>query len=211
MAPVLQRWHATSTLTYSTRQQYYGFLPQNGEVADAGTSRVRSAGGLDARSLPRPLSPSWTGNGSVTDRAGQSQKDREGQGRATGWARYKTHVLAALRAFFLDCQEWGWIPRRFDPRRVLATPRSIRTLIGPNPQCHQATTSGRNCSMRASISRRMTSRPGRVHATRPAEAPGRLPVGDGARDDYRLALLWIRSDEWSRYGWDVCVGNERTS
>ncbi len=48
--------------------------------------------------------------------------------------RYKTHFLAALRAFFLDCQEWGWIPRRFDPGRTLSTPRSIRTLVGPNPR-----------------------------------------------------------------------------
>jgi hypothetical protein len=28
----------------------------------------------------------------------------------------------------------GWIPRRFDPARALATPRSIRALIGPDPR-----------------------------------------------------------------------------
>ena len=29
----------------------------------------------------------------------------------------------ATRTFFRDCQEWDWIPRRFNPPRALATPR----------------------------------------------------------------------------------------
>ena len=29
--------------------------------------------------------------------------------------RSKAHVLSATRMFFRDCQEWEWIPRRFDP------------------------------------------------------------------------------------------------
>ena len=35
--------------------------------------------------------------------------------------RTKVHILMASRLFFRDCQEWGWIPRRFDPARALAT------------------------------------------------------------------------------------------
>jgi hypothetical protein len=46
----------------------------------------------------------------------------------------KERQLAALRRFFSDCQEWEWLPRRFDPRRALATPRSIAALLGPNPR-----------------------------------------------------------------------------
>lgn len=42
--------------------------------------------------------------------------------------------LVALRTFFWDCQEWGWIPRRFDPSRSLALPRSIKALIGRKPR-----------------------------------------------------------------------------
>ncbi len=42
--------------------------------------------------------------------------------------------LAAVRTFFWDCQEWGWIPRRFDPSRSLALPRSIKALIGSQPR-----------------------------------------------------------------------------
>jgi hypothetical protein len=39
-----------------------------------------------------------------------------------------------VRAFFRDCQEWDWIPRRFAPGRSLAVPRSVQALIGPNPR-----------------------------------------------------------------------------
>jgi integrase len=49
-------------------------------------------------------------------------------------ARTKAGYIVAVRTFFHDCQEWEWIPCRFDPVRALATPRSIRTLIGPNPR-----------------------------------------------------------------------------
>jgi integrase len=48
--------------------------------------------------------------------------------------RGKASHLAALRSFFRDCQEWEWVPRRFDPVRCLATPRSVRALIAPNPR-----------------------------------------------------------------------------
>jgi integrase/recombinase XerD len=34
--------------------------------------------------------------------------------------------LTATRTFFRDCQEWEWIPRRFDPVRALATPEASR-------------------------------------------------------------------------------------
>jgi integrase len=49
-------------------------------------------------------------------------------------ARSKNYFLGAMRRFFADLQEWEWIPRRFDPFRVFATPRSIKALIGPAPR-----------------------------------------------------------------------------
>ncbi|MEU5852740.1 tyrosine-type recombinase/integrase [Saccharopolyspora shandongensis] len=48
--------------------------------------------------------------------------------------RTKAHILNATRMFFRDCQEWEWLPRRFDPARALAVPRSIAALIGTNPR-----------------------------------------------------------------------------
>jgi hypothetical protein len=48
--------------------------------------------------------------------------------------RSKAHILGATRAFFRDCQEWEWIPRRFDPGWALAVPRSVAALIGADPR-----------------------------------------------------------------------------
>ena len=42
--------------------------------------------------------------------------------------------LVAVRTLFWDCQEWGWIPRRFDPGRSLALPRAVKALIGRKPR-----------------------------------------------------------------------------
>ena len=49
-------------------------------------------------------------------------------------ARTKAGYIVAVRTFFQDCQEWEWSPRRMDPARALAIPRSIRALTGPNPR-----------------------------------------------------------------------------
>ncbi|MFI6063307.1 hypothetical protein [Streptomyces sp. NPDC051286] len=46
----------------------------------------------------------------------------------------KAGQITALRTFFKDCQEWEWLPRRFDPLRALAIPRSITALLGPDPR-----------------------------------------------------------------------------
>ncbi|MFN8475527.1 MAG: site-specific integrase [Anaerolineae bacterium] len=46
----------------------------------------------------------------------------------------KFHYLSDMSSFFRDLQEWGWIARRFDPRRCFAAPRSIRDLMGPKPR-----------------------------------------------------------------------------
>ncbi len=49
-------------------------------------------------------------------------------------ARSKNRLLGTLRAFFRDCQEWGWCARHFAPGRAFATPRAITARIGPNPR-----------------------------------------------------------------------------
>jgi integrase len=42
--------------------------------------------------------------------------------------------LQAIRFFFRDSQEWGWLARKFDPNRCLRTPSSVKRLIGPDPR-----------------------------------------------------------------------------
>ena len=46
----------------------------------------------------------------------------------------KAGQLSAIRTFFIDCQEWGWIPIRFDPRRSLALPKNLVALQTRNPR-----------------------------------------------------------------------------
>lgn len=49
-------------------------------------------------------------------------------------ARGKAQRIDAIRGFFVDLHEWEWVKPRFDPRRVLSLPLSIRAQIGPNPR-----------------------------------------------------------------------------
>ncbi len=49
-------------------------------------------------------------------------------------AKTREVLLKNLRVFFSDVQNWEWLPRRFDAWRALATPASVRRLIGPDPR-----------------------------------------------------------------------------
>ncbi len=49
-------------------------------------------------------------------------------------ARTREALLKNLRTFFNDVHQWEWLPRQFDASRALATPASVRRLIGPDPR-----------------------------------------------------------------------------
>jgi len=129
-----QRWYETSTLTRMTRYSSYGYLLRLGRWL--------------TQEHPEALYPGdWTREFAATvvafinhlrfgewiepENAWRIPANKRGQPVT---ARYKDSFLYAVRTFFLDCQEWQWIDRRFDPHRCLATPRSIRALIGPDPR-----------------------------------------------------------------------------
>ncbi|MFC8350746.1 tyrosine-type recombinase/integrase [Streptomyces sp. NPDC057280] len=42
--------------------------------------------------------------------------------------------IDSIRGFFCDLIEWEWIKPRFDPRRVMSMPLSLRAQMGPNPR-----------------------------------------------------------------------------
>jgi hypothetical protein len=46
----------------------------------------------------------------------------------------KSGFLYSIRTFFRDCQEWEWIPTRFNPGQCFQIPRAIRASLGPNPR-----------------------------------------------------------------------------
>ncbi|MFD6607074.1 tyrosine-type recombinase/integrase [Streptomyces coelicoflavus] len=42
--------------------------------------------------------------------------------------------IDSIRGFFCDLIEWEWIKPRFDPRRAMSMPLSLRAQMGPNPR-----------------------------------------------------------------------------
>lgn len=133
-----QHWYATSTLARVTRYKWYGFLLKTGRwLTQTHPDQIkpeewtREFAATFVAFVDQLRIGEWIEPGTVTK---ISNQDRIGQPIG---ARTKAQMLSALRTFFLDCQEWDWIPRRFDPHRCLATPRSIRALIGPDPRVIQ--------------------------------------------------------------------------
>ena len=129
-----QRWYATSTLTQKVRYKYYCLLLQVGrwltqqhpEYVNPFTwtreFAAQAVAFVNQIQLGQWIEPENTWR-IPSDQIGKPVSPRS-----------KALIFTALRAFFCDCQEWEWIPRRFDPRRALATPRSLLALIGPDPR-----------------------------------------------------------------------------
>ena len=69
----------------------------------------------------------------VGDFARVSGLNSKNVGKPLG-AATKEGLLRGARIFFYDVFEWECLPRVFDPRRVLATPRALRNQIGPDPR-----------------------------------------------------------------------------
>lgn len=124
------RWHGTSALTRRARGAIRATLLKAGrwleaEHAEAAGparwTRQTCAAGIAA--LDRMQVGDYVQcTAGLKDRAGKPLEP------AT-----KAAQLSVVQTFFRDRQEWEWIPRRFDPQRALATPRSIAAMLGPAP------------------------------------------------------------------------------
>lgn len=125
-----RRWYCTSTLRATTRDGYYALLLKAGRWLMATYPTI---GGPEQ--WTRETAAAYV---AVVERMAVGQwalpnarhKGRVGQPIVPS---AKASHLTAVRTFFRDGQEWGWFPRRFDPRRVFATPRSTLALMGPRP------------------------------------------------------------------------------
>lgn len=127
----VERWEATSPLTRSTRQHVRTCLLKMGRWLRAAHPAIEEPG-----MWTRELCASYVAT-VATMCVGDHVQRTAGLATRAGQplsARSKEAYLGAARQFFRDCQEWEWIPRRFDPARALATPRSIKALIGPCPR-----------------------------------------------------------------------------
>jgi integrase len=132
-----KRWHETSTLRPQTRHRIFHTLCKTGRWLAHTHSDI-----LSPADWTRELAAEYV---AVVDRMKIGEwthaetlcPKKIGQPHGAG---SKVSMLNALRCFFQDCQEWGWVKRNFDPRRSFATPRSIRALIKPNPKVIAADT-----------------------------------------------------------------------
>jgi len=126
-----ERWRSTATLQENSRKRHYFCLLKLGrwvtQVHPAYASPERWTREIAAEwvaAVCRMRIGDWT-------QIEENRQKRRGQPLS---AKAKAHYLASPAAFFRDLQEWGFIPRRFDPRRCFAAPRSLRALIGPKPR-----------------------------------------------------------------------------
>jgi len=126
-----QRWHETSTLSPGTRISIYyqwlkvgRWLAKNHPEATVPANWTRELAVEYVAAVDRMAVGEWA----------QADKMHPSELGKPFSARAKAHQLNAIRTFFVDGQEWGWFPRRFDVRRCLATPRSVRALIAPDPR-----------------------------------------------------------------------------
>jgi integrase len=130
-ADLLQRWYDTSTLTADVRANIRVNMAKAGRWLAAEHPEAS-----DPRQWTRATCAAWV---AAVDRmaVGDWVQRRDHLHERVGkpiLPRTKAHILMGTRTFFRDLQEWEWIPRRFDPTRALALPRSVAALIGTNPR-----------------------------------------------------------------------------
>jgi len=127
---IVQRWRATTTCAPKTRTLYYGLTLKVGRWVSQTHPEATSP-----QNWTRDIAAQWVATVcrlNVGDWV-ETRKRHPNWGRPLS-PRCKLHHLGALSTFFRDCQEWEWIPRRFDPGRSFAAPRSLLALISPNPR-----------------------------------------------------------------------------
>ena len=127
----VERWRATCTLQTGTRTRHYLCLMKAGRwitathpACTAPACWTRETAAQWVATVCRMCIGDWT----QIDRKFQKHRGKPLSAKA------RAHHLSSLSTFFRDLQEWEWLPRRFDPRRAFATPRSLRALIAPNPR-----------------------------------------------------------------------------
>ena len=127
----VERWHATSPLTPKVRAIIRTIVAKAGRWLAAEHPGITEPG-----QWTRETCAAWV---AAVDRMAvgdyvQRHDHLHGRAGKPVAPRTKAHMLMATRTFFRDCQEWEWFPRRFDPTRALAVPRSVGALIGTDPR-----------------------------------------------------------------------------
>jgi integrase len=127
----VERWHGTSALSPRVRDSFRATLLKAGRWLEAEQPQA-----ADPASWTRQTCAAWVAavdRMKVGDYVQRTAGLKDQIGKPLEAATKAGH-LAVLRTFFRDLQEWEQVPRRFDPQRALAVPRSIAGLLGPDPR-----------------------------------------------------------------------------
>ena len=127
----VERWYDTSSLSPKVRAIVRTLMAKSGRWLALEHSEITKPS-----QWTRQTCAAWV---AAVDRmrVGDYVQRRDALGDRSGKPiapRTKAHMLVASRTFFRDCQEWEWFPRKFDPTRALAVPRSVAALIGTDPR-----------------------------------------------------------------------------
>lgn len=124
------RWREKSTLQPGTKRDRYGLLLRIGRWLAEARPDIVSPGQWTRElaveyvaAVDRWCVGDWTGDVSRVKHLGKPLS-----------ASTKANCIQAARCFFLDCEAWGWVQRRFDPARYLAVPRSLQAKLAPQPE-----------------------------------------------------------------------------
>lgn len=125
----VSRWEQTSTLSPDTRKGMRHILSGVGAWLEQAHPDVISPEQWD-RQLCLDLVRA------VTDLHAGAWSPAPGQAAPSTLLRAGTRLrkIYAVRRFFLDLQDWGWIAKHFNPRLSVAPPAHLLAQVGPDPR-----------------------------------------------------------------------------
>jgi hypothetical protein len=124
-----QRWRNTTTLEPDSARRYFDLLLKVGRWLAHAHPDIRHPG-----DWTRELAAEYVAAVNrfrIGDYTARYHRNDVGKPISPA---YQAHLCTVMRMFFRDCQEWGWIPIRFDPGRSFATPRLARSHLVPRPR-----------------------------------------------------------------------------
>jgi integrase len=130
-AELAGRWRDTTTLEVTSYQGLYYNLMKVGRWIGLNDPALASPAAWNYDAASRYVAALLRSK--VGDHAADNRALRKKVGKPLA-PRSIIQNLAAMRVFFIDCQEWGWIERRFDARRAFRTPKSIIAKVAPDPR-----------------------------------------------------------------------------
>jgi integrase len=125
-----ERWRATTTLSPRTRAEFFYLVLKIGRWITIKRPEEASPELWTRETAARCVAEVC--RMSVGQWSNQVRVQYNSKRRLT--PRAVNGYLQAIKFFFRDCQEWGWLPKKFDPNRCLRTPTSVKRLIGPDPR-----------------------------------------------------------------------------